>query len=311
MNRNQRLEVIEQILLNHPDGLRVVEISALCKVDRRTIYRDLEYMQEKGLPLWQNQGKFGIERESYLAQLRINANEAAILIWAVRFLSHHLKPRSPHIVSLFKKIMAALPPELNDPLSAFTQQAALTGFPHPQIKVIEILTTAWIEGTYTEISYPSQNNNRSPKTRFFAPYVIDINSTGQLFTVGLDSLAQEVRPFLITRISRARLIPDKSFEIPANFDAGKYMKNLYVPNTDNLPLNETVVLRLHPKLVKQIEKQKWYANYHLEYLETGRCLMIAEITDGHEMENWIQLADKHVEIIAPLKLRKRFPAPTG
>ncbi|MBZ0305514.1 MAG: HTH domain-containing protein, partial [Anaerolineae bacterium] len=66
MNRTQRLALIEQTLLNHPEGLRAVEISSLCGVDRRTIYRDLEYMQETGLPLWQNHGKFGIERESYL-----------------------------------------------------------------------------------------------------------------------------------------------------------------------------------------------------------------------------------------------------
>lgn len=307
MNRTHRLEVIEQILLNHPEGLRAVEISALCNVDRRTIYRDLEYMQEKGLPLWQHQGKFGIERESYMAQLRINANEAATLIWAVRFLSHHLKPRNPHLVTLLKRIVAALPPELSEPIAPFSNPTPLSGAPHPQIKVIEILTTAWIENVSAEIWYTSRGTSTA-KSRIFSPYVLDIDVRGQLYAVGYDESSEEIRPFKLNRISRARLLHEKTFTIPDQFDARPYMLAAAQSHEAD---TETIVLRLHPRLIKQIQLQKWYTHSHLEYLENGHCLFIADVADGREMETWVQASGKYIEIIAPQKLRKRLSAPTG
>lgn len=304
MNRTYRLELIEQILLNHPDGLRAVEISALCDVDRRTIYRDLEYMQAKGLPLWQEHGKFGIARESYLAHLRINANEAAILVWAVRFLSHHLKPRNPHVVSLLRKIVAALPPELNGTIAALGNQPGLTSSPHPQIKVIEAMTAAWIEGIHTEIWYMN-----AAKPRIFGPYVIDINAKGQLYAIGYDHQTEQIRPFKLHNIARARNLPDKPVTIPDNFDVALYLKAAQAHAAE--PASETVVLRLHPRVVQHINGQKWYSHFHLEYLENGHCLMVAEVVDGREMEIWIQDAGRYVEVIAPQKLRKNFPAPIG
>ncbi|HYF61645.1 MAG TPA: HTH domain-containing protein, partial [Herpetosiphonaceae bacterium] len=48
-----RLRWIERKLYNNPQGLRVVDIAAATGMDRRTIYRDIESLDDMGVPIWQ------------------------------------------------------------------------------------------------------------------------------------------------------------------------------------------------------------------------------------------------------------------
>jgi len=68
--RTARLREIESTLLAAPDGLSATELAARLKVDRRTVYRDLDFLQGQGVPLWQQAGRFGVDRTRYLANLR-------------------------------------------------------------------------------------------------------------------------------------------------------------------------------------------------------------------------------------------------
>ncbi|GAB4424493.1 MAG: hypothetical protein OHK0015_03330 [Chloroflexi bacterium OHK40] len=62
-----RLRRIEHRLYNAPGGLRASELARDCGVARRTIYRDLESLQEMGVPIWEGEGRFGINRSTYLS----------------------------------------------------------------------------------------------------------------------------------------------------------------------------------------------------------------------------------------------------
>ena len=66
-----RLRRIEHRLYNAPRGLRATELAEYCGVDRRTIYRDLQSLEEMGVPVWEDQGRYGIERDSYLSTIRL------------------------------------------------------------------------------------------------------------------------------------------------------------------------------------------------------------------------------------------------
>jgi len=55
-----RLYKIEQLLIEGDQGLTARELSKLLLVNRRTIYRDIELIQELGIPLYDYQGRFKI-----------------------------------------------------------------------------------------------------------------------------------------------------------------------------------------------------------------------------------------------------------
>ncbi len=83
-----RLHQIEQVLYNTPQGLRAIELADYCGVDRRTIYRDLIALHEIGVPVWEDRGRFGIDRAAYVSTVRLTLNEAIALFFAARLLAH-------------------------------------------------------------------------------------------------------------------------------------------------------------------------------------------------------------------------------
>lgn len=75
--RVMRIFKIEELLLTR-NGLTVVEISQHFQVDRRTIYRDIELMQELGIPLSKDEHGYRIlgtyKIPSYRPELIANAS---------------------------------------------------------------------------------------------------------------------------------------------------------------------------------------------------------------------------------------------
>src|SRR5215471_5518533 len=66
-SRTERLAEIERMLFRSAHGMRVMEIAEACGVDRRTVYRDMDTLSAIGVPIWQDDGRFGIDRDQYLA----------------------------------------------------------------------------------------------------------------------------------------------------------------------------------------------------------------------------------------------------
>jgi predicted DNA-binding transcriptional regulator YafY len=217
MKRTTRLEQVEQLLLDNPDGLRVVELSAQCGVDRRTIYRDLEEMQNMGLPVWQKSGRFGIEREQYFTSLRINLNEAFALLWALRFFSQQTEMEYPPLVSLLKKLAEAFPPELSHQIEAMPP---LPSNPRA-LETIEEITHAWADGVKAMIWFRSGNKTLS---RVIAPYLLDTNPQGKLYVIGMDEETREIRALPLSRIIQAKALPGQPFKRPSRLDHSQYSK---------------------------------------------------------------------------------------
>lgn len=65
--KSTRLDQIELLLLAYPDGLTQAEIARRCGVHRSTIHRTLGDLAEVGIPIWEKEGRIGIDREAYLS----------------------------------------------------------------------------------------------------------------------------------------------------------------------------------------------------------------------------------------------------
>ena len=75
-NRSARLRQIENLLLLNPQGLSVIDLAQHFDIDRRTVYRDLDFLSTQGVPVWQGEGRFGIQPTRYLATVRLTFHEA-------------------------------------------------------------------------------------------------------------------------------------------------------------------------------------------------------------------------------------------
>ena len=80
LSRVERLRRIEQLLYRASEGVRAAEIAERLGTSQRTVYRDLEQLSERGVPLWQEDGRFGVLRDQHLATIRLSFNEAMTCI---------------------------------------------------------------------------------------------------------------------------------------------------------------------------------------------------------------------------------------
>src|SRR5258708_36269197 len=121
-SRTEPLSEIERMPFPSAHGMGVMEIGEACGVDRGTIYRALDLLSVIGVPIWQDDGRFGIIRDQSLATVRLNFNEAIALFIAARLLSRHADQQNPHVVSALTKLGMAFPEPLASHV-AFTAEA--------------------------------------------------------------------------------------------------------------------------------------------------------------------------------------------
>ena len=141
-----RLSRLERLLYNAPHGLRVVDLAERSGVDRRTIYRDLFSLEEMGVPVWEDAGRYGITRERYLSTVRLNLNEAIALYFAARLLSHHSDEHNPHVVAVLQKLAAGLPDgTISSHIAQVSELIRTRILRSDYIRALETITRAWAD----------------------------------------------------------------------------------------------------------------------------------------------------------------------
>jgi predicted DNA-binding transcriptional regulator YafY len=295
-----RLQRIERRLYNAPQGLSVTQLAGDCGVNRRTIYRDLHALDEMGVPIWEHQGRFGIDRATYLSTVRLNLYESLALYFAVRLLTHHSDEHNPHIVSALDKLAAGLPDET---IAAHIAQAADQIRSRPlrtaYIRTLERLTRAWADRRLIRLQY--QTLNREITERVLAPYFIEVSrSTPAAYVIGFDHLRQAIRTFKIERITDAELL-DQPYRIPPDFDPYDFLARAWGVMDD---ADVQIRLRFNPTAAPRVRESVWHASQHMEDLPDGSCELSLHIGGTREILPWILGWGADVEVLAPNELRR-------
>jgi predicted DNA-binding transcriptional regulator YafY len=300
-SRTERLAEIERILFRSARGMRVMEIADACGVNRRTVYRDLDMLGAIGVPIWQDDGRFGIIRDQYLATVRLNFNEAMALFIAARLLSRHADQQNPHVVSSLTKLGMAFPEPLASHV-AFTAEA-MSKYPLDNnfVNMLESVTRAWAERRKVRIWYAAHSSGEM-KAREFAPYFIEPTPQGGLYAIGHDGLSGEIRTLKFQRMQKVQLLDDP-FDIPADFDANRYFSTAWgIIGGGGGELR--VVLTFAPEAADLIREHNWHESQKLEATESGGCRLTILVKDWREMRPWIRSWGSLVEVEEPEALRQ-------
>lgn len=301
VNRSERLTAIEQMLFRSPQGLRAVEIAQACGVDRRTIYRDLAMLETLGVPVSQSDGRFFLNRDYYLASVRVNFNEAVALFLAARSYTRSAEQQNPYIISALNKLCAALP----GPLSAHVDYIAdwMRGNPVDRnyVQILETIIRGWVEQRVVKL-WVASNRNGEVQVRDFATYFIEPTMTGSLYSIGFDVASQSVKVHKIERIKRAKL-SDEYYEIPSHFDRRPYLESVWgVVGSDSRD-KMRVVLAFAPDVMPLIRERLWHASQQIETLSDNRCTLTLQIGDWHDLMPWLRSWGSQVEVLEPAALR--------
>ena len=300
-SRTSRLRVIEELLLLTPEGLRATELAKELHVDRRTIYRDIDFLCEQGVPIWQKDGRFGINRTRYLTPVHLTFHEAIALVLAGLLLARSIDERNPHVTTALRKLAITLP----RPFAAHLMRAADRVQTHNtgqrQVAVLEALAEGWGTERKVRVGYRSPRSG-TLRERIVAPYALEPTASG-IYVIGHDDWADDIRTFKLDRLESAVVLKTR-FTIPEAFDLEAHLATGWriMAGAET----HEVVLRFAAEATPHIHERQWHLTQQLEKMADGGCIFRVEVAQPQEMQPFIRSWGAQVEVLAPLWLREQI-----
>lgn len=298
--RTARLRQLEEILLLKTGGMRAADLSRQFKVNRRTVYRDLDFLAEQGVPIWQENGIFGINRTHYQTTIRLTYHESVALVLAGLLLARTFDERNPHVIAALRRLAVTLPEPFAAQLerAAFRTQSQQTNLRHTG--VLEAISEGWGKGQKVQIAY-CPPNGEAVRERIIAPYTLEPTDAG-IYVIGFDESTGEIRTFKLERLQSARVLPE-SYNIPDDFNPVAYLKDSWRIMTGDQPIE--VVLRFTLDAAPYVLERTWHLSQEIESDSNGGITLRLYIAEPREMLPWIRSWGAQVEVIAPDWLRER------
>ncbi|HLF90821.1 MAG TPA: WYL domain-containing transcriptional regulator [Anaerolineales bacterium] len=319
--RTSRLRQLEELLLLKPGGLRAADLARTLKVNRRTVYRDLDFLAEQGVPLWQENGIFGINRTRYQTTVRLTYHESVALVLAGLLLARTFDERNPHVIAALRRLAVTLP----EPFTAQLERAALrtqANNTNPRhTAVLEALAEGWGTGRKVQITYCSPKGNTLHE-RVIAPYTLEPTDAG-IYVIGHDEASGEIRTFKLERLQTARILSEP-YVIPDDFDAEAHLAHSWRVMTGDEPVE--VLLKFSPDAAPYVRERTWHPSQRIGPYSSGGVdgepefagspphrdpshedgvLLCLGIAEPREMLPWIRSWGAQVEVLAPDWLRER------
>jgi predicted DNA-binding transcriptional regulator YafY len=300
-SRTSRLRDIETMLLMTPNGLPVNSIAERLTVTRRTVYRDLNFLEEQGVPLWQKDGRFGINRTRYLANVRLTFHEAMALVLAGLLLSRTIDERNPHVIAALRKLGGVLPQNLVSQLDRAIERIEAQSSDYRPIAVLEALTEGWGTGHKVRIQYRSPRSGEI-RPRTIAPYALEPTPSG-IYVIGHDEWADDLRTFKLDRLEKATVL-NQPYQIPDSFNLEAYLATGWRIMAGET--QQTVVVRFTAEVASRVLERQWHATQQVEHLANGGCVLRVQIAEPLEMKPWIRSWGAEVEVLEPEWLRQEI-----
>ena len=299
--RTARLRQLEEILLLKPGGMRATDLSRQFKVNRRTMYRDLGFLAEQGVPLWQENGVFRIDRTHYQTTVRLTYHESVALVLAGLLLARTFDERNPHVIAALRQLAVTLPEPLTSQLerAALRNQSQHTNQRHTA--VLEAIAEGWGRGQKVRITYRPPGSD-SLHERVIAPYTLEPTDAG-IYVIGFDESTSEIRTFKLERVQDAQVLPD-CYSIPDEFDPGEYLKDSWRIMNGDQPIE--IVLRFNADAAPYVRERTWHTSQRIESEPDGGLTLRLCIAEPREVLPWIRSWGAQVEVIAPDWLREKI-----
>jgi len=303
-DRAARYLRIAMLLRDHPDGLSAQDLAGRIGVSKRTIYRDIESMDsDAGLPIWADDGRFGLDREAFLQPLALTLHEATTLFLAARLLAKVSDEHDTELIGAFVKLAQILPPVLAAHIESTVDVFSRTP-PNPRFtKGFRVLAEGWAHQRVVELEYDAGAYDASKPVRRTRVHPLAIEPsalTHALYLLAWDEGRDARRTFKVERIVSASLTPE-TFLPPAGYSAADELARAWDVIADEEPLR--VVIRFAPAVAKRAAETRWHPSQEIEEAPDGSLVWRATVAGMREIRIWIMGWGADAEVLEPGALR--------
>lgn len=243
-NTATRLITLIMILQRQPEQ-KAADLADRLGVSIRTLHRYFEMLDEMGIPIYAQRGRYGgfsLVRGYKLPPLVFTPQEAVTLSLGTSLVGEMWGELYQEAAQgALSKLENVLPDEQRQEIAWAKRSLVASGLNRGDIDALlptlKILRRAVRENRRVEMTYHSYNDPQGV-TRKLDPYAL-VHHEGWWYVVGYCQLRQDMRYFRVDRIAELTLL-EPSFLVPDDFDVHTYMARQW----QNLP-QITVRMQFH------------------------------------------------------------------
>jgi len=303
MSKTIEAEELVRLYTQPGNGFTDAELGERFGVDRTAIYKWRRKLEDTGIEFEQTEyGRWRINREKFVSNIRVNQYEALVLYLATRRLSRNTRLAKRHVQNALEKLALAL----YKPMTKRLVKAAATVPDHPEAEkreaVLEELVRGWMEQYKVHIRYHGLKSEKATN-HTICPYLIEPSPwSDSVYVVAKTNVWDEITPFQLERIEKASLSTEP-FAVDARFEEEALFKYAWgIWYSDRTP--KMVKLRFTGReAIRRLQESVWHPEQEINSLDDGSVIWSAPISESQEMLPWIRGWGADCEVLAPESLR--------
>lgn len=217
------------MMLQSRPSWKASELADELKVSERTVHRYMGMLEEMGIPLYSERGRYGgfsLVRGYKLPPLVFTAEEATVLYMGANLVRDVWgRTYDDAATAVTAKLDNVLPDDLRAEVAQLQQRLAVGRLAardyRPWESTIHTLRQCIIERRCVRLTYRGIIR-REETGRVVEPYGLAFQ-WGQWYLAGFCRLRQDMRTFRIDRIQQIEPLTEK-FTVPSDFDAREYLQ---------------------------------------------------------------------------------------
>jgi proteasome accessory factor B len=295
-------------LLEVRRGMTLDDLAEECDVDRRTIHRDLNAVEEAGYTLtseWQDGKKIYsfLSKSRNIPPITFTLNQLMSL-YLLRSLGAHLagSPFQSEIDDLFRNITSILP----DRYAAHLERIARVSLPllhgardySAASAYMEDLQRALLHQYRIRLGYAKKG---SPDSEAYEvdPYTLVFHKGG-MYLLGLAHNRTGMRLFALERI-RGIEVTRQRFDIPEGYQPEIHFSEAFGLVRGN---SMRVKVRFSNQVAHTVSERIWRPGQKVTIDNSGRATLEFEAAGEMELVAWILSYGMHAEVLEPPELRQ-------
>jgi len=302
VRRFQRL--LEWLRSERP--LTTRDVARAFEVSRRTVFNDLEYLRQIGVPI-----EFDRKKRTYVLEgpfenlplLALSRTEFAAFLVA-----HHALEtlgdgvHGPHLARVVQRIAEHLPETVRVEPEVLSRSIRFETGPRPPVPLarLEALEAAVRNQQVVRIRYTSNSTGKETE-REIEPYTL-LSYQGRWYAIAFCRLRKAMRDFRIDRI-RALTPTGAYFSIPPDFDLEAYLGPAFGMHRGERTY--AVHVRFSPYQARWIKEERWHPSQVMIERPDGSLDVRLQAAGLQDLARWVLSYGAEAEVISPPVLRHR------
>lgn len=300
--------LIELMITLQYKGLTTAsELAESLNVDKKTIYRYVNSLNEANIPVRTKKGRYGgfyIDEEFYMKSVKLSCKELESLLMAAEILTKEngfiREKELKTAVSKIKNLAVNENEELKFINANSNFNIRQAGNLESLDDKISKINYAINKGRSLSINYFSINKNNLTIKKI-DPYDL-IFRMGLWYLIGYCHSTDSIEILKVSRIQSLKTT-NEIYIKPHNFSLKDYLDNFWaVFNGDKIK----VIIKFCSQISDFIKSGKWHINQKITDLEDGSVMLEMYLNNTDDIKSWVFSFGKYAEVIEPDELRKEI-----